>query len=76
MEFNGGVAQSVRACGSYPQCPGFDSLHRHHFFLLGHMRVEGLFCLCEAAFFVSPGCVIRGGMKLQQKSEKSLTAAE
>ena len=19
----------VRACGSYPQCPGFDSLHRH-----------------------------------------------
>ena len=27
---NGGVAQSVRACGSYPQCPGFKSLHRHH----------------------------------------------
>ena len=26
----GGVAQSVRACGSYPQCPGFESLHRHH----------------------------------------------
>jgi hypothetical protein len=25
----GGVAQSVRACGSYPQCPGFKSLHRH-----------------------------------------------
>ena len=21
----------VRACGSYPQCPGFNSLHRHHF---------------------------------------------
>ena len=20
----------VRACGSYPQCPGFNSLHRHH----------------------------------------------
>ncbi len=19
----------VRACGSYPQCPGFNSLHRH-----------------------------------------------
>ncbi len=26
---SGGVAQSVRACGSYPQCPGFKSLHRH-----------------------------------------------
>ena len=24
----------VRACGSYPQCPGFDSLRRHHLFLL------------------------------------------
>jgi hypothetical protein len=22
----------VRACGSYPQCPGFNSLHRHHSF--------------------------------------------
>ena len=27
---NGDVAQVVRACGSYPQCPGFKSLHRHH----------------------------------------------
>ena len=26
----GGVAQVARACGSYPQCPGFESLHRHH----------------------------------------------
>lgn len=26
---SGGVAQMVRACGSYPQCPGFNSLHRH-----------------------------------------------
>ena len=26
-----GVAQLVRACGSYPQGPGFKSLHRHHF---------------------------------------------
>ena len=25
----GGVAQVVRACGSYPQCPGFNSLRRH-----------------------------------------------
>ena len=25
----GGVAQLVRACGSYPQSPGFESLHRH-----------------------------------------------
>ena len=29
----GGVAQSVRACGSYPQCPGFKSLHRHLLFV-------------------------------------------
>ena len=28
---SGGVAQLVRACGSYPQCPGFKSLHRHQF---------------------------------------------
>ena len=27
----GGVAQLVRACGSYPQSPGFKSLHRHHY---------------------------------------------
>ena len=27
---NGGVAQLVRASGSYPLCPGFKSLHRHH----------------------------------------------
>ena len=34
---SGGVAQSVRACGSYPQCPGFKSLHRHQSYqLLGH----------------------------------------
>ena len=26
----GGVAQLARACGSYPQCPGFESLHRYH----------------------------------------------
>lgn len=35
----GGVAQLVRACGSYPQCPEFESLHRHHIdeapFLIG-----------------------------------------
>src|SRR5256885_6484560 len=27
-----GVAQLVRARGSYPRSPGFKSLHRHHFF--------------------------------------------
>ena len=30
--FFGGVAQLARACGSYPQCPGFESLRRHHIF--------------------------------------------
>lgn len=28
----------VRACGSYPQCPGFDSLHRHQFFFALHVE--------------------------------------
>ena len=36
---SGGVAQLVRACGSYPQCPGFKSLHRHHFCCL-HLQPE------------------------------------
>ena len=30
--FFGGIAQLARACGSYPQCPEFKSLCRHHFF--------------------------------------------
>ena len=25
----GGIAQLARACGSYPQCPGFKSLFRY-----------------------------------------------
>ncbi len=29
IQSSGGVAQLVRACGSYPQCPEFESLHRH-----------------------------------------------
>ena len=29
-QFPAGVAQLVRARGSYPRCPGFKSLHRHH----------------------------------------------
>ena len=28
----------VRACGSYPQCPGFNSLHRHHFPVMAFIR--------------------------------------
>ena len=27
----GGVAQVARACGSYPQCPGFKSLRRYQY---------------------------------------------
>ena len=30
-----GVAQLVRARGSYPRCPGFKSLHRHHYLTAG-----------------------------------------
>ena len=53
----GGVAQLVRARGSYPRSPGFKSLHRHHFGLqnvplaaangsraLGSQRGGGLAC--------------------------------
>src|SRR4051812_27624054 len=29
----GGVAQAVRECGSYPQCPGFKALHRHSLYV-------------------------------------------
>jgi hypothetical protein len=32
IEEVGGVAQVVRAHGSYPWCPGFKSLRRHHHF--------------------------------------------
>src|SRR3990170_3138224 len=32
-EVPAGVAQLVRARGSYPRCPGFKSLHRHQFSL-------------------------------------------
>jgi tetratricopeptide (TPR) repeat protein len=34
----GGVAQVVRACGSYPQCPEFKSLHRHFFKIAGEIN--------------------------------------
>jgi hypothetical protein len=36
--YQGGVAQLVRACGSYPQCPEFESLHRHHFYIQDPLR--------------------------------------
>ena len=42
----GDVAQVVRACGSYPQCPGFKSLHRHHFLTENTLQdkiLKGLF---------------------------------
>jgi hypothetical protein len=32
LEFHGGVAQLVRARGSYPRRRRFDSAHRHHFY--------------------------------------------
>src|ERR1700719_1735863 len=34
ISLDGGVAQLVRACGSYPQCRRFDSCRRHQKFLL------------------------------------------
>ena len=37
----GGVAQLVRARGSYPRSPGFESLHRHHLFLLRSFLLSG-----------------------------------
>lgn len=40
--FYGGLAQVVRACGSYPQCPGFNSLNRHFFTLLFNYLYQDL----------------------------------
>ena len=40
---SGGVAQLVRACGSYPQCPGFKSLHRHQSFQSSYPYLNPLF---------------------------------
>ena len=37
----GGIAQLARACGSYPQCPEFKSLCRHH--LYKRVPFEGLY---------------------------------
>src|SRR5437867_8200456 len=45
----GGVAQLVRASGSYPLCPGFKSLHRHHD-PRGKTHVFGDVCLTVAFF--------------------------
>ena len=39
----GEVAQSVRACGSYPQCRGFNSLPRYQL-QFKPLRKQGLFC--------------------------------
>jgi predicted Zn finger-like uncharacterized protein len=38
---SGDVAQLVRACGSYPQSPGFKSLHRHQEFGSSRGRERG-----------------------------------
>ena len=45
----GDVAQPVRACGSYPQCPGFKSLHRHH------MNLKAVI-LYDYSLFLFGGC--------------------
>ena len=38
----------VRARGSYPRCPGFKSLHRHHFSPIGAIRcVRCVRCACD-----------------------------
>ena len=42
---SGGIAQLARACGSYPQCPEFKSLCRHHIEFLTAS-------LCGKLFFV------------------------
>ena len=44
---HGGLAQLARACGSYPQCPEFESPSRHHTDNLVH---TGLFLYAEIFF--------------------------
>ena len=48
-EIHGDVAQVVRACGSYPQCPGFKSLHRHQLWIMtaGYLMLQP-FRRCKA----------------------------
>ena len=52
--FPAGVAQLVRARGSYPRCPGFKSLHRHQFLrsAKGEGRREKLVSLLPSPFAV------------------------
>jgi tRNA(Ile)-lysidine synthase len=45
LQVPAGVAQLVRACGSYPQGPGFKSLHRHHTFFADKENFPSSFSL-------------------------------
>jgi outer membrane biosynthesis protein TonB len=65
---SGGVAQSVRACGSYPQCPGFESLHRQHFHkfkVKERMVMKKLFALASVVAFLLS---LQGASLAQEKA--------
>lgn len=55
----GDVAQLVRACGSYPQCPGFKSLHRHQPIVRNYpaLHINPLFH-SECGFFYLPNFLL------------------
>jgi hypothetical protein len=68
----GGVAQLVRACGSYPQRPGFESLHRHQISLMssawgGEEIMRKIVIWATAGLFA----LSLQGTALAQKEEKA-----
>jgi hypothetical protein len=69
---NGGVAQLVRACGSYPQRPGFESLHRHHFEPSSEVWGGGL-TMKKMVVWATAGLFVLSlqGAALAQKEEKA-----
>ena len=56
IDGSAGVAQLVRACGSYPQCPGFKSLHRHQFLCGRHQRIARVELVTSECGFAVPSC--------------------
>ena len=55
----------ARACGSYPQCRGFKSLLRYHFYIIEYVKIMEV-CSC----LVTEGCDPKGeGEHLPKQTE-------
>ncbi len=56
----GGVAQLVRASGSYPLCPGFESLHRYQIMLnIGSIVPPRIIVRSDRIFSTLTACMKR-----------------